>query len=232
MDSATALRRARDGDLEAYETLVARFTAPVHRAAVLLGAGDDAEDVVQEAFVKAYRALGSFRGEPSALRAWFVAIAVNQARNLHRSRRRDAALMLREVATDASRGQAPDDPAEAAVAGERRAELLAALRSLGDKDRDVVVCRFLLDLSEAETARTLGWRLGTVKSRTSRALARLRSAMAPPAAGAGDHTGAEHTGAERIGAEHIGAEHTGAEHPGAEHIGAERPATLPEGGPP
>lgn len=78
------------GDLDAYEVLVARYTAVAHRTAYLLGAGDAAEDVVQEAFVKAYRGLGRFRvGEP--FRPWLLRIVVNETRNLRRSGSRRAA---------------------------------------------------------------------------------------------------------------------------------------------
>jgi RNA polymerase sigma-70 factor (ECF subfamily) len=64
------------------------------------------------------------------------------------------------------------------IAAETSAELLAALSTLRDDDREIVGARFFLDLSEAETAETLGLPRGTVKSRTSRALARLREALA------------------------------------------------------
>jgi RNA polymerase sigma-70 factor (ECF subfamily) len=179
VDDAAALAGARAGDLDAYEVLVARFTAPAYRAATLLGARDDAEDVVQEAFVKAYHKLGAFRGDAGAFRAWLLAIVANQTRNLHRTRRRYDALVLREAARYGSHDLAAGDPADAAEAGERRGQLLAALRALPDRDRDVIVCRYLLDLSEAQTAAALGWRTGTVKSRTARALARLREHLRP-----------------------------------------------------
>jgi RNA polymerase sigma-70 factor (ECF subfamily) len=170
--------RARTGDLDAYETLVARHTPFAHRTAVLLGAGDDAEDVVQEAFVKAFRRLRLYRGD-SSFRSWLLAIVANETRNLHRSRRRRDGLVLRAVAKEGPQDDGPDRPADAAVAAERRAALLDAVRRLDERDREVVVCRYLLDLSEAETAQTLGWPLGTVKSRTARALAKLRARLGP-----------------------------------------------------
>lgn len=71
-------------------------------------------------------------------------------------------------------------PAEDVIAAETRAELLGALRQLGDDDREILGARFFLDLNEAETAETLGIPRGTVKSRTSRALGRLRTAFATP----------------------------------------------------
>jgi len=174
-DDATCVARALAGDLDAYEVLVARYTAPAHRAAVLLGAGADADDVVQEALVKAYRQLHRHRGE-SGFRPWLLAIVANETRNLHRSRGRRDGLTLRAAARQGPEPVAPD-PAESAVAGERRRELLDQLRQLDPRDREVLVCRYLLDLSEAETATALGWPKGTVKSRTARALTRLRGRL-------------------------------------------------------
>ncbi|WP_433293657.1 RNA polymerase sigma factor [Actinoplanes sp. CA-030573] len=171
LDDATAVARARDGDLEAYEILVDRYTVPAHRAAVLLGAGSDADDVVQESLVKAYRQLSRYRGD-SGFKAWLLAIVANETRNLHRSRGRRDGLVLRAAARAAN--EPAPDPAESAMAAERRRLLVDQLRRLHDRDREVLVCRYLLDLSEAETAVTLGLPKGTVKSRTARALAKLR----------------------------------------------------------
>jgi RNA polymerase sigma factor (sigma-70 family) len=145
---------------------------------VLLGAGDDAEDVVQEAFVKAFRRLPHYRGD-SPFRAWLLAIVANETRNLHRSRRRRDGLVLRAAAREDPRRAGPDLPADAALAAERRALLLDAVRHLDERDREVLVCRYLLDLSEAETVEILGWPRGTVKSRTARALAKLRTRLEP-----------------------------------------------------
>ncbi|MEV0898796.1 sigma-70 family RNA polymerase sigma factor [Actinoplanes sp. NPDC049802] len=175
IDEATVVARARGGDLDAYEVLVARCTVPAHRAAVLLGAGADADDVVQEAFVKAYRQLDRFRGE-AGFKAWLLAIVANETRNLVRSRRRREGLWLRAAVREDPLPLEPD-PAESAMAGERRRVLVEQLRALDRRDRDVLVCRYLLDLSEAETAVTLGLPRGTVKSRTSRALTRLRDRL-------------------------------------------------------
>ncbi len=172
LSDAAAVSRARGGDLSAYEVLVARYTVPAHRAAVLLGAGDDADDVVQEALVKAYRQLSRYRGE-SGFRPWLLAIVANETRNLHRSRRRRDGLVLRAAARPDPVPDSPD-PADSVLAGERRHRLVEQLRRLADRDREVLVCRFLLDLSEAETADALNVPKGTVKSRTARALAKLR----------------------------------------------------------
>jgi DNA-directed RNA polymerase specialized sigma24 family protein len=97
--------------------LVARYTLPAHRAAFLLGAGEEADDVVQEAFVKAFRHLSRFRaGEPFG--PWLLRIVANETRNLTRSRRRRAALALRLAGPDVT---APDGPVDEVLAAERHA---------------------------------------------------------------------------------------------------------------
>jgi len=155
--------------------LVARYTLPAHRAAFLLGAGEEADDVVQEAFVKAFRHLSRFRaGEPFG--PWLLRIVANETRNLTRSRRRRAALVLRLAGPDAT---VQDGPVDEVLAAERRAGLVAAVNALPDRERKVLVCRYFLDLSEAETAQVLACPLGSVKSRTWRALNRLRGSLLP-----------------------------------------------------
>ncbi len=135
----------------------------------------DAEEAAQDAFVKAYRALGRFRrGAP--FRPWLLQIVVNEARNRRRSAGRRAALELRLAAEGPSGGAAPS-PEASSVSAERRRELLAALDRLREEERLVLACRFFLDLSEEETAAALGVRRGTVKSRQSRALDHLRDQM-------------------------------------------------------
>ncbi|MFC8298203.1 RNA polymerase sigma factor [Micromonospora orduensis] len=173
LDDHVLVTRARAGDLEAYDLLVARHTASAYRTAVLLGAGSDSEDIVQEAFVKAYRKLAHYRGE-SSFRSWLLAIVANETRNLHRSRSRRDGLILRAAAASPASEAAEDGAVGAVLAGERRTALVRALRQLPVRDREVIVCRFFLDLSEEETVQALGWPRGTVKSRTSRALAKLR----------------------------------------------------------
>lgn len=171
MDDDEAIARSLGGDLAAYEVLVARHSALAHRTAVMLGAGDEAEDVVQEAFVKAFRHLGGFRKD-SPFRPWLLRIVANETHNLTRSRGRRSELTLRVGAVTPT--QAPDDPEGTAIADDRRARLLAAVRELPDREREAVVCRYFLQLSEQETAQVLDWPVGTVKSRTHRGLARLR----------------------------------------------------------
>ncbi len=169
------LARVRAGETAAYAELVSRHAPMARRLAVLSGAGSDADDVVQEAFVKAYRSLSSFR-DGAEFRPWLLRIVINESRNLHRgtSRRSDREL---RVVREGARLLTGSDPAEVAEGAERREALLGAVRALPEELRGVVTCRYLLELSESETAEALGIPNGTVKSRLHRGLARLREEL-------------------------------------------------------
>ncbi|GII04721.1 RNA polymerase sigma factor [Planobispora takensis] len=169
-DDDEAIARSLAGDLSAYEVLVTRYSMLAHRTAAMLGAGDEAEDVVQEAFVKAYRHLAGFRRD-APFRPWLLRIVANETHNLTRSRGRRADLAGKLTDLDPPEAEGPED---AAVTTDRRTRLLEAVRTLPERERHPVVCRYFLQLSEAETAQVLGIPVGTVKSRTSRGLARLR----------------------------------------------------------
>src|SRR5258708_40160295 len=133
-----------------------------HRPAWLRGAGEDADDVVQEPCVRAFGGLPKFGGgEPCA--PWLLSIVANETKNLLRSRHRRNALALRLSALEPDAG-APDTPFDEAVASERRARLLAAVNALPDRERQALVCRYFLDLAEAATAQGLEWPPGAVKS--------------------------------------------------------------------
>lgn len=165
----------------AYEVLVRRHQAVAIRTAHLFAPAADAEDAVQEAFVKAYRALGRFRSG-SPFRPWLLRIVANEARNRRRSAGRRAGLALRSL-EDRRPDDAAPSPESAILAGEQRAWLLAGVNGLRDGDREVIAARYFLDLTEAEAAEVLGVPRGTVKSRLSRALARLRARLAEGAEG-------------------------------------------------
>ncbi len=176
LEDAELIRLARRGDVRAYETLVERYRDVAFRTAyVVARSSADAEDATQEAFVKAYYALDRFR-EDGEFRPWLLRIVTNEARNRTRSGRRREALALR-VAGDRPSGASAQAPEEAAVSAETTRMLVAAVASLPERDRLVVSYRYLLELSEAETAAALGLRRGTVKSRLSRALDKLRARL-------------------------------------------------------
>jgi RNA polymerase sigma-70 factor, ECF subfamily len=174
-DDADVIARVVAGDRDLFRILVVRYGVLAKRTAVLCGAGDDADDVVQEAFVAAYRALPRFRTD-EPFRPWLTRIVVNRSHNAVRSRQRAQALADRTAQWH--NGVLDDDPAVGALSAERRSVLVQALGHLRVMDREILVLRYLLDLSEAETAAALKLPRGTVKSRTARALDRLRGALA------------------------------------------------------
>lgn len=173
---AELVERAQLGDVRAYEQIVRRHQELAFRVAYLVARdAADAEDAAQEAFVKAYRALGRFRrGAP--FRPWLLRIVANEARNRRRSSGRRTALALRVAASNPG-GASAASPEAAVVVAEERERLLHAVEELREEERLVVACRYFLDLSEAETAAALHLRRGTVKSRLSRALTRLRATL-------------------------------------------------------
>jgi RNA polymerase sigma-70 factor, ECF subfamily len=184
LEDEELISRARAGDVAAYESLVRRYQDVALRTASLVAPEADAADAVQEAFVKAFYALPRFRtGAP--VRPWLLSIVANEGRNRRRSAGRRADLATR--ASGALPGPTTDPSPETQVlADEQRGTLWAAIGRLRDEDREVIGARYLLDLSEAETAQALGLRAGTVKSRTSRALGRLRASLAESEGAASD----------------------------------------------
>jgi RNA polymerase sigma factor (sigma-70 family) len=168
------VERAKRGDQGAYGDLVRTYQGIAYRTAYLIsGDATEAEDAAQEGFVKAFYALKRFRAG-SPFRPWVLQIVANEARNRRRSAGRRTALVMRSAA-QAPSGEAAPSPEAALVSGEQHEELLAAVNTLREEDRLVIACRYFLELSEEETAAALGWRRGTVKSRLSRALDRLRA---------------------------------------------------------
>ena len=150
--------------------------ATAFRTAYLLaGSTADAEEAAHDAFLKAFHALRRFRrGTP--FRPWLLAIVANEARNRVRSAGRRAGLVLR-VAEERRPDDAVPSPEAALLDSERRDQLLAAIERLPEAAREAIACRYLLQLSEEETAAALDCPRGTVKSRVSRALDRLREEL-------------------------------------------------------
>lgn len=173
LDEKELVANAKKGDVSAYGRLVAIHQHVALRLAYLVVRDHaEAEDVTQEALVKAFRALDRFRGE-APFRPWLLRIVRNEALNRVRGRGRRERLALRVAADPVSGGAAPS-PEAAVIEDEERGRLLVALDSLPQRYRSVISARFLVGLSEAETAGVLRIPTGTVKSRTSRGLERLR----------------------------------------------------------
>jgi RNA polymerase sigma-70 factor (ECF subfamily) len=174
-EDATLVDRARGGDTLAFEELVTRYRDVVFRVAWLITrSAEDAEDATQEAFVKAYYALPRFRAD-APFRPWIIRIGANEAKNRGRSSRRRDALLVRAAAEPARDAVSPE---AVALEQEDRDELVAAIERLPEPDRLVIAYRYFLDLSESDMAQALAVRPGTVKSRLSRAMGRLRAELA------------------------------------------------------
>jgi RNA polymerase sigma factor (sigma-70 family) len=176
-EDAALVERAQHGDADAYGELVRRYQGVATRTAyVITGAAAEAEDAAQDGFTKAYFALDRFRaGAP--FRPWLLRIVANEAKNRRKAAGRRPTVDL-SVAEDRPSGDTALSPEAAALASERRESVLAALRKLREEDRLVIAYRYFLELSEAEMADALGVARGTVKSRLSRALGRLRELAA------------------------------------------------------
>ena len=176
MEDSQLVEHARRGDAAAYEELVRRYQDIAFRAAYLV-AGDphEAEEAAQEGFIKAYYALDRFRTD-APFRPWLLRIVTNEARNRRRSAGRRARLALQIAGVRPSDDAAPS-PEVAALEQENHRELLDGLAELTELDRLVIAYRYFFEMSEAEMAEALACPAGTVKSRLSRALARLRKQM-------------------------------------------------------
>ena len=171
MDESTLIRHAANGDAAAWEPLVLAHQEAVFRLSyLLLGDPDDAEDNAQETFLRAWNHLKRF-DTTRPLRPWLLSIASNLASNRRRSMGRYLSALTRAFR---------NEPAFSASIEERSARqmeashLWKAVQTLGVPDQQIVYLRYFLDLSVAETAEVLKIAEGTVKSRLSRALERLR----------------------------------------------------------
>ena len=173
-EDAALVERARGGDAAAFGELVLRYRDLAGRVARIVAPGAEVDDVVQEALVKAWYALPRFHvGAP--FRPWLCRIVANEAKNRARSSRRRDALVLQVAA--ASEDAVPS-PEAAALARDEAEALVEAMNRLHPDDRLVIAYRWLLDLRESETAEALGIPPGTVKSRLSRAMTKLRTQLA------------------------------------------------------
>jgi RNA polymerase sigma-70 factor (ECF subfamily) len=185
LDDDALAARARDGDTAAFGEIVRRHQrAALRVAAVISGSTDDARDIVQDAMVKAYRSSASHRGD-GAVRSWLLRIVANEAKNHVRSRVRRLRRDDRHAGLDLRVSPPAEEPALDRI---DHAALATALGRLRRDDRAVLGCRFVAGLSEAETAEVLGLPTGTVKSRSSRALGRLRTLLEPSTDVEGDPT--------------------------------------------
>ncbi|MGE5463368.1 MAG: RNA polymerase sigma factor [Syntrophothermus sp.] len=167
------IEAARQGDADAWAQLVQLHQQPIFRLAyLLLGDPDDAEDVAQETFLRAYPALERF-DSARPLRPWLMRITTNLCHNWRRSVGRYLSALQQVLQRDSTVRTAVQQAEQ-----HLEAELIwKAVQRLRLEDQQVIYLRYFMECSEAETAEVLGVALGTVKSRHHRALARLRGVL-------------------------------------------------------
>jgi RNA polymerase sigma-70 factor (ECF subfamily) len=172
LDEPSLIQRAAQGEPAAWEPLMLAYQEPVFRFAyLLLGDPDDAEDVTQETFLRAYYHLGRF-DTARPLRPWLLSIAANLSRNRRRSASRYLNAISRAFRLETQTSPNVEERSELDQASH---QLWKAVRRLSTDDQQMVYLRFFLDLSVAETAQALDVAEGTIKSRLNRALGRLRA---------------------------------------------------------
>ena len=174
-DEAGLVQRARAGEAGAFEAIVEAHSAGAYRVAAGMVGADEAEDIVQEVFLRVHQGLSTFRGEGS-LRSWIYGIATKLSLHRLRTRRRWRWITpLGERDPVTRNAQHPDRPLELS---ERQAALETALQRLPEHQRAVVVLRAYEGLTYAEISAALGVRQPTVESRMARARQTLRGLMA------------------------------------------------------
>lgn len=175
--------RLRRGEAAAFEQLVAERSGEIYGLLFRLTENsEEARDLTQETFLRAFQSIGRFRGEAD-LRTWIYRIAINQARNRWRwwrRRRRDSTVSL-----DATHGQSnhtlgatlaesSENPEQQTLAHEREVALRSALQRVGQVYRETVILRDIEGFTYEEIATTLGINVGTVKSRLARGRQELK----------------------------------------------------------
>lgn len=176
-DEAALIRAAQGGDEAAFAELVGRYQRAIYRIAHGLTRNSaDADDLAQETFVRAYRALGRFRPE-EPLYPWLARIVVNLTYSLFRHRRRRPETPIEPLVEAGRQWAAEDDPARDVAESEGREQLQASFAELSHEHQAVLVLRVVDGLSYDEIARSLGVPVGTVMSRLSRARAELKTRL-------------------------------------------------------
>jgi len=176
-DETALVRAAQQGDTAAFTEIVRRYQRAIYRVAFgLTRRAEDADDLAQEAFVRAYRALDTFRvGEP--LYPWLSRITVNLAYSLFRRRKRRPETELEPLLEAGHQWAADDDPVEDLAGREQIEHLRASFAELTPEHQAILVLRIVQGLSYDEIARTLSVPIGTVMSRLSRARGELKARL-------------------------------------------------------
>ena len=179
IDEKHMIRLAADGDMAAFEQLVTTHQPAIYRLALrMTGNPEDAADMTQEAFLRAWRGLGSFQAD-SSLSTWLFRLTSNVCIDFLRAARRHLCLLYTSDGEEYTL-DAPDPaklPEEELLAREEREELQAAMDLLAPEQRLILSLRVENDLSYTDIAAVLGVREGTVKSRLARARDQLRKKL-------------------------------------------------------
>ncbi len=181
------IQRIREGDISAYNHIVSRYYDRIYaRVSQLLKNQQDAEEVTQDAFIRAHRGLDKFRGDAS-FSTWLYQIATNLAHNRYWywfRRKRDQSISLErplsddgELTLESIMPAEGESPAEATLTQEFVERVSLCMRELNDKHKEVLILRNVKNLSYDEIADELGVSVGTVKSRIARARESLRALM-------------------------------------------------------
>lgn len=188
-DQEKIIARARRGDADAFEQLVVAYRDQVFRLALrMCGSEADADEVAQEAFLSAWKALPNFRGE-SQFSTWLYQLTTHAAIDLMRREKRQIAA---DDITEVSAADPAPSPQQQAEQSEQREIVRDAILQLAPEQREVVVLRFMEELSYEEIGAVLKLPSGTVKSRLNRAKAQLKEILSksgnPFGAGSVIHT--------------------------------------------
>jgi RNA polymerase sigma-70 factor (ECF subfamily) len=171
VDESTLISHAANGDAAAWEPLVLAHQEAVFRLSyLLLGDPDEAEDVAQETFLRAWKHLKRFNSA-RPLRPWLLSIASNLASNRRRSAGRYISALMRAFRSEPASSPGVEEKSAQKL---EAADLWKAVQNLSTPDQKIIYLRYFLELSVGETAQALDVPEGTVKSRLSRALERLR----------------------------------------------------------
>jgi RNA polymerase sigma-70 factor (ECF subfamily) len=180
---AEFIERLRRGDAAAFEELVAERSGEIYGLLFRLTEnGEEARDLTQETFLRAFQSIDRFRGEAD-LRTWIYRIAINQARNRWRwwrRRRRESTVSLDATQGDSNQtllatlAESAANPEQETLAHEREVVLRSALGKIGQSYREAVILRDIEGFTYEEIATTLGINVGTVKSRLARGRQELR----------------------------------------------------------
>ncbi len=179
MEEQDLISKSRAGDVGAFNELVERYERLVYNVALrMMGDSGAAEDVAQDTFVSAYKAIGKFRG--GSFKAWLLRIATNCCHDRFRVAQRSRAVSLDAMMLETESLSLADDsesPEDYALRQELGRTLNDGLRSLPEDQRLVVVLCDIQELSYEEASEAAGCSLGTVKSRLNRGRTRLRDFM-------------------------------------------------------